>query len=146
MWQNLLHFIIFPLKGHIQLFLCLLVIFQGILMIVPHLHNDCQKQMLFLNSPIRQWRLSFVQCVQWQYLFVSATNCIIKKKLNIKKMLIGVIVRVPVRHNFWRPPRLNMWTTGSRLTLCTISKLCAACASNVVHVTVSVSLLSGEKA
>ena len=85
MWQDLLRFIIFPLKHHVQVFLCLLVIFQGIL-IVPHLQNNCPKQMRFFNSPIRQWRPSFVQCVQvLMTVSVSSTNCVIKKKMKVRK-------------------------------------------------------------
>jgi hypothetical protein len=60
----------------------------------------------------------------------------------IKKMLIGVNVsNVRCLCVKWRPLPLNMWTTGSGLTVCTVSNLCAVCVSNVVHVTVSVSLL-----
>jgi hypothetical protein len=78
MWQNLLRFIIFPLKHHVQLFLCLLVIFQGIL-IVPHLQNNCQKQMLFLNNPVRQWRLSFILCFQ---VLMTVSVCLFNQLYN----------------------------------------------------------------
>jgi hypothetical protein len=92
MWHNLLCFIIFPLKGHVQLFLCLPVIFQGILLIVLHLHNNFQKQMLFFNSPFWQWGLSIVQCVQ---VLMTVSVCLFNhsynKKGKSKMMLIEVI-------------------------------------------------------
>jgi hypothetical protein len=32
--------------------------------LVPHTHNNCQKQTHFLNCHVRQWGPSFVQCDQ----------------------------------------------------------------------------------
>lgn len=112
MWHSLLYFIILPLKGHVQLFLCLPVIFQGVLLIVLPLHNNCPKQMLFLNSPIRQWGLSFVQCVQ---VLLTVSVCLFNhsynKKGKSKMLLIGVIfsnVRFLCIITHWAPSLKNV--------------------------------------
>ena len=52
------------LKDSVVLFWCRQVIFQLVPLIVSGVQNNCQKQTHFLNSHVRQWGPSFVQCVQ----------------------------------------------------------------------------------
>jgi hypothetical protein len=50
---------------------------------VPHLQSNWHKQTHFLNSHIRQWGLSFIQCIQ---VLVIISICLFHQQLyNLKK-------------------------------------------------------------
>jgi len=111
---------------------------------MPNPYNNCQKQTHFLNSHIRQWRPTFVQCVQnwWSYLFVTCTNiCIISKKKNLKtlsKKESLLMWGASVCHNPLGTP-VNLWTTGA-VGQCVLSLHCVKLASAVsLSATISLS-------
>ena len=84
------------IKGHEVLFQCRPVILQRVPLIVPHLHNNNQKQTHFPNSPARQWGQSFVQCVQVLVIkCLSTTNsCTTSKKRSMKTLSGEVCIDV----------------------------------------------------
>jgi hypothetical protein len=54
-----------PVKGIVKLVLSIFFFFSPIIHVAKyHLHNICQKQVLFLNSHVRQQGLAFVQYIQ----------------------------------------------------------------------------------
>ena len=71
------------IKDHEILLKCRPVIFQRAPLIVPYLHNNCQKQTHFLNGHLRQCGPFFIQCVQ---VLAMISICLCHQHLyNLKK-------------------------------------------------------------
>jgi hypothetical protein len=129
-----------PIKGHVKWFICIPVIFQSTLLIMPQLHNNYQKQTYFLNRHIRQWALFFVQCVQ---LVATVSVGLFHQQLyhfkhnSIKRLNWVVFSNLSFLFVNSLGSLVNLWTTG---TQCVLSAHCVQFVSNVIYVTsVSVS-------
>ena len=65
-------------NGHEVMFYCWPVTFQHVPLIMPHLHNNCQKQTHDLNCHARHWGPSFIHHVQ---VLVIISTCLFHQLL-----------------------------------------------------------------
>jgi hypothetical protein len=140
MWKNVtLHNV--PIARHVKLLLCQPIIFQSVVVIMPHQHYNCPKQIHFFNSHIKPRRLSLNQGIQ---VLVIISICLRHQQLynfrteedtNAKGATVFGDVWC-LRCTHWEPHKPVDYTY-SRLAVCTVSPLCAACVSNVICASVT---------
>ena len=131
-------------NGHEVLFCCWPVTFQHVPLIMPHLHNNCQKQTHDLNCHVRHWGPSFIHHVQVLVIISTCLfhqllyDCKIEQHENANGQESLLVWSASVCHNPLEPP-VNFWTTGT-VGQFVLSFHCVKFLSVVSPVSMSVSL------